>query len=84
MGNARSKKLKITNEPASDSDGGNMERIGPLKSEGADVVLGGGERRESKAGADYDNASNASTVEVLDDDVFEANTNSSKSKGKKR
>ncbi|KAJ2947660.1 hypothetical protein O0L34_g17464 [Tuta absoluta] len=69
MGNSRSKKMKITqNEPEKEV---NQERINSIKPEMADA--GSSKKEESK---EADNASSASTVEVLDDNNAAARSKS--------
>lgn len=69
MGNSKSKKLKISqDEPQNSVE--SKERINSIKSEIADAALT--TKRDDRNGVeqkekDNDNASSASTVEVLDD-----------------
>lgn len=66
MGNSKSKKVKITqgDSPAENED--SQERIKKIK-EISELTRDGGKNPEQARKPEQDNASNASTVEALDD-----------------
>ncbi|CAB3235829.1 unnamed protein product [Arctia plantaginis] len=70
MGNSKSKKVKISDEQAQNVQKNteqNNERINSLKTEIPDSSMNKLGEYESGENKDRDNASSASTVEVLDD-----------------
>lgn len=62
MGNLKSKKLRISEAP---SEKYNEERINSIRSDISDATSGNANDKHKEK--EHDNASSASTVEVLDD-----------------
>ncbi|CAG5046475.1 unnamed protein product [Parnassius apollo] len=71
MGNTKSKKVKITQCDTPQTEGENRERINSIKTDISDATgkeIGAGDKESDQIeDKQHDNASSASTVEVLDD-----------------